>query len=185
MLSPAQVLFSNVTLLVWLPILALLTFLATRFFVQQARRQASADSAIPSGITLAQRPVLTPAETNFFRALQTAVGTEYSIFPQLPIWIMIEPAVKYSPAARAFTNQINLKRIDFLLVESATLLPYMAIELDDRSHQHEKSQQRDAFIDEVFAQAGLKLIHVRAAVTYNPHVLRKQLGLTVPETLSA
>jgi len=185
MLTPAQVLSSNVTLLIWLPILALLTFLATRFITQWTRRRASSGSVITSGVTLVQRPVLTPTEINFFRALQTAVGTEYSIFPQLPVWTVIEPAVKDSPAARAFTNRINLKRIDFLLVESKTLRPYMAIELDDRSHQREDRQKRDAFIDEVFAQAGLKLIHVRAAATYNPQVLRKQLGLTVLETISA
>lgn len=185
MLSPAQVLSSNIILLIWLPILALFTFLATRFLTQWTRRRASSDSAIPSGVTLAQRAVLTPAETNFFRALQAAVGTEYSIFPQLPLWTLIEPAVKDSPAARAFTNRINLKRIDFLLVESTTLRPYMAIELDDRSHQRDDRQERDAFVDEVFHRAGLTLVHIRGAAAYNPETIRKQLGLTVREQLSA
>lgn len=185
MLTPAQVLSSNVISFIWMPILALLLFLAIRLLVQRTRRQANSSAAVPSGVMLIQRPVLTPAEAQFFRVLQAAVGSEYIIFPQLSIWTLIEPAVKDSPAARAFTNRINLKRIDFLLVESTTLRPYMAIELDDRSHQRDERQKRDAFVDEVFHRAGLTLIHISGGAGYNPETIRKQLGLTVGEQLSA
>ena len=137
MLNPAQVLSSNLTPFFWLLILVVLIFLAVRYYTLLSRRQADRASDLNPGITLTQRPILTAAETKFFRALQAAVGKQYAIFPQLPLWTLIQPEANDPNAARAFNNRINLKRLDFVLVDSTSLMPYLAIELGDRSHQQE------------------------------------------------
>ena len=185
MLNPAQVLSSNLTPFFWLLILVVLIFLAVRYYTLLSRRQPDRASDLNPGITLTQRPILTAAETKFFRALQAAAGKQYTIFPQLPLWTLIQPEANDPNAARAFNNRINLKRLDFVLVDSTSLMPYMAIELDDRSHQREDRRKRDAFVDDVLNQAGIKIVHIRASSTYAPHTIRDQLGLTILEDVSA
>lgn len=185
MLSPAQVLSSNLTPFFWLLILAVLIFLATRYYTLLCRRQPDRASALHPGVKLTQRPILTAAETKFFRTLQTAVGKQYTIFPQLPLWTLVQPDSNDLNEARAFNNRINLKRIDFVLVDSTSLMPYMAIELDDRSHQRQDRQKRDAFVDDVLNQAGIKIVHIRASSTYDLRTIRTQLGLTILEDVPA
>lgn len=185
MLNPAQVLPSNLAPFFWLAILAVLIFLAVRYYTLPSRRQPDRGPDLGIGVSLTQRPILTAAETKFFRALQATVGKQYTIFPQLPLWTLIQPESNDPNAARAFNNRINLKRIDFVLVDSASLMPYMAIELDDRSHDREDRQRRDAFVDEVLNQAGIKIVHIRASSTYDLQTIRTQIGLTILEDVPA
>ena len=177
MLNPTQVLSSNLAPFFWLAILAVLIFLAVRYYTLPSRRQPDRGPVLDIGISLTQRPIMTAAETKFFRALQAAVGKQYTIFPQLPLWTLIQPESNDANAARAFNNRINLKRIDFVLVDSTSFMPYVAIELDDRSHQREDRQRRDAFVDEVLKQAGIKIVHIRAASNYDLQTIRvEELG---------
>ncbi len=185
MLNPAQVLSANLTPFLWLLILVVLIVFATRHLTLRSRRQPDRAAALRAGVTLTQRPILTAAETKFFRILLAAVGKQYTIFPQLPLWTLIQPESKDPHAARVFNNRINLKRIDFVLVDSTSLMPYMAVELDDRSHQRENRQKRDAFVDEVLNQAGIKIVHVKASSTYDLQTIRTQLGLTILEDVPA
>ena len=185
MLNPTQALSSNLTPFFWLLILAVLILLAMRYLNLLSRNQPDRAAALRAGITLTQRPILTATETKFFRALQAAVGKQYTIFPQLPLWTLIQPESNDPNAARVFNNRINLKRIDFVLVDSTSLMPYVAIELDDRSHQREDRQKRDSFVDDVLDHAGIKIVHIRASCTYDPEEIRNQLGLTILEDVPA
>jgi len=64
-------------------------------------------------------------------------------------------------------------------------MPYMAIELDDRSHQREDRQKRDAFVDDVLTQAGIKIAHIWASSPYDLQTIRNQLSLTILHDISA
>jgi len=185
MFNPTQVLSSSLAPLFWLAILAGLIVLAVRYYILRSRRQPDRGPALDIGVSLTQRPILTAAETKFFRALQAAVGKQYTIFPQLPLWTLIQPESNDPNAARAFNNRINLKRIDFVLVDSTSLMPCVAIELDDRSHQREDRQKRDAFVDQVLTQAGIRIVHIRASSTYDLQTIRTQIGLTILEDVPA
>lgn len=46
------------------------------------------------------------------------------------------------------------------------MTPVLAVELDDQSHQREIRKDRDAFVDGVFAAAGVPLLHIPAKNTY-------------------
>lgn len=44
--------------------------------------------------------------------------------------------------------------------------PILGIELDDKSHEHPDRKERDRFVDEVFAAAGLPILHIKVKRTY-------------------
>ncbi len=64
-------------------------------------------------------------------------------------------------------NRINRKHVDFLICEPKMMRPRFAIELDDRSHQRPEREARDDFVDGVFEEARLPLIHVPVQMAYN------------------
>ncbi|MFN7021484.1 MAG: DUF2726 domain-containing protein [Phycisphaerales bacterium] len=79
-------------------------------------------------------------------------------------------------------NRIERKHTDFLLCHPEATSPLLAIELDDRSHQHRDDRKaRDRFVDAASAAAGLPIIHIPAAAAYDPRALtdtlRTALGL--------
>ena len=72
---------------------------------------------------------------------------------------------------QTYMNKIDRKRVDFLLCDPKTLKPVLAIELDDSSHERLNRQERDHFVDEVFAAAQLPLVRVPVRQSYNVNEL--------------
>jgi len=69
---------------------------------------------------------------------------------------------------QGYRNKIDRKHVDFLLCDPATMKPRCGVELDDSSHARRDRQDRDEFVDQVFAVAGLPLVRVPAQAAYNP-----------------
>lgn len=177
MFQPTNVLPALVSSLSWLA-LALVILIVFRYLVAWFWRKSwqSTKSTVPSDIKVEQRPILSAAEEQFFRVLQATIGDRHTIFPQLPLWILIEPRSTDFTTCKAFNNRINQKRVDFVIVDTQTLRPVLAIELDDRSHQRADRQDRDAFVEELFQKAGISLIRVRTAGSYDPLAIRSRLA---------
>lgn len=116
------------------------------------------------------------AAADYIRTLESAVGGQYLICPQLPIWTFVA-ARSVKGGRGAFTNQINLKRVDFVLVDRHSFSPIVVIELDDRSHLDKRGQHRDAFVGAVLERAGLPLIQIPASQTYDVNAIRRRLAL--------
>ena len=112
---------------------------------------------------------LSPAETSFFQVLKSLVGAGLVICPQVSLAELF--FVPHGESSQAYQNKIDRKRVDFLLCDPKTLKPVFAIELDDSSHARLDRQERDAFVDEVFAAAQLPLLHVPARPAYNTQEL--------------
>jgi hypothetical protein len=112
---------------------------------------------------------LSPAETSFFQVLKSLVGAGLVICPKVSFAELFY--VPRSESFQTYQNKIDRKRVDFLLCEPKTLKPVFAIELDDSSHARPDRQERDAFVDEVFAAAQLPLLHIPARSTYNTQEL--------------
>ena len=89
------------------------------------------------------------------------------------------------PPLKGPTHRISLTPVDFVLVDPTSLEPHVVIELDDRSHEQETRQKRDAFLATVLEQAGIELVRIRTAATYNSQTIRNQLGLNTLENLAA
>jgi hypothetical protein len=108
---------------------------------------------------------LTAAELSFYHVLRLALKDTVVIQTRVSLADIFFTARPHeNQAARA---RIAQKHVDFLLCEPQSLRPLVAIELDDASHAREDRQERDQFVNEVFAAAGLPLVHQRAQRTYN------------------
>lgn len=109
---------------------------------------------------------LSAAELSFFDVLRTVVGNRAVLCTKVALgdvfWVKRDDASRH----RIYTNKIDRKHVDFLVCDPATMRPLLGIELDDKSHQRQDRQERDAFVDQVFNAAGLPLLHIPAKRGY-------------------
>ncbi len=111
--------------------------------------------------------LLTPTEKDFLEVLRQIVGDKYSIELQVPLSRIVSPI----DSSAHFTNyrdfnKISAKSIDFVLYDKE-YKPYLAIELDDRSHSRWDRIKRDAFVNDVMKSVGLRLIHIKVSYSYD------------------
>ncbi|MCA9036343.1 MAG: DUF2726 domain-containing protein [Planctomycetaceae bacterium] len=141
---------------------------------------------MPSGTEAAGLPYrhrddfLSPAELSFYHVLRQAVGSQFEICPKVNLWDLF--FVARPNENRGAKGRIDRKHVDFVLCEPRTMRPVCAIELDDRSHQKAHRRQRDAFVDEVFATAGVPLLHVAAARSYSAVEISSQISELMQQT---
>ena len=110
---------------------------------------------------------LSPAEKNFYHVLQTAVSSWAVIFTKVSLDDLFYAKSGDHKSKVAYRNKIARKHIDFLLCDPQSLSPLLGIELDDASHQRTSRQERDRFVEQVFAAAGLPLHRVSVEPSYN------------------
>jgi very-short-patch-repair endonuclease len=118
---------------------------------------------------------LSLAEFSFYRVLCTVVGNRGVVCPKVnlaDIFYVARPNEN-----RVYRNRIDRKHVEFLLCDPTTMKPKLGIELDDSSHGRRERQDRDAFVDRVFAAAGLRLLHIPAHAAYNPTALWSQIAV--------
>lgn len=122
-----------------------------------------------------KQSLLTPAEKNFLSVLEQVVGDRYRIENQVQLSRIVTPLDSNANFTnyRDF-NQIKAKSIDFVLYDKS-YKPYLCIELDDRSHLRWKTIKRDAFVDGVMKDVGLRIIHIPASYSYNSENLSRQI----------
>jgi hypothetical protein len=124
---------------------------------------------------------LSPAELNFYRVLVTVTADWATLFIKVNLGDLFYAKTGEYGQNQAYRNKIDRKHVDFLLCDPNTLRPLLAIELDDNSHTRPDRQARDAFVDGVFAAAGLPLLHVPVSHSYPTKklhtFLRRKAGL--------
>jgi hypothetical protein len=118
--------------------------------------------------------ILTRPEGILYRSLLRAVGEKYQVMAKVRLWDFIwlenEP-----PNRKEYLARLSCRHVDFLLCESHTLKPLLAIELDDRSHHTPKGEADDRFKDELLVAAGLPLLRLDQP-TYTPRILRERVA---------
>ncbi len=140
--------------------------------------------AAPAEYTYALRDdFLSHAEVSFFQVLRAAVAADSLIFPKVRLADLVFPPRQEGQFGA--WQRINRKHVDFVLCDPRTLRPLVALELDDRSHRRPDRLERDAFVDRVFADAGLPLVHVPARRSYDTRMVTAliaaaQTGLVDP-----
>lgn len=124
---------------------------------------------------------LSSAELSFYHVLQQAVGDWAIVCPKISLGDLFYAKSGERGSNQAYTNKIDRKHVDFLLCNPRTMRPLLGIELDDSSHQKSSRQERDRFVEKVFATANLPLFRQPVRSTYNVHeltlTLRQQAGL--------
>ncbi|MDY0341463.1 MAG: DUF2726 domain-containing protein [Coriobacteriia bacterium] len=122
---------------------------------------------------------LSAAELSFYRALSAAVGTKTHVCPKVnlaDLFFVAKPNENQGARGR-----ISQKHVDFVLCDPESMRPLAGVELDDSSHARADRQTRDELVNGVFAAAGLPLIRIPAAASYNP----ADIALKVAAHLSA
>jgi hypothetical protein len=117
------------------------------------------------------------AEASFYRVLKNMAADHLVICPKVSLAEIFY--VSRPNENGAYFNKINRKHVDFLLCDPTTLKPRLAIELDDSSHKREDRMERDDFVDEVFAAAGLSLMRVPVQAAYNTSELAELFKSTL------
>jgi len=86
--------------------------------------------------------------------------------------------------AAGYGALISSKQIDFVLCEPHSTRIVLAIELDDESHGLADRRERDKFLDNAMQAAGVPLLRVVAAPSYDVATLREAIRQAVPRRLS-
>ena len=109
--------------------------------------------------------LLTYRERVLFRALVEDVGNQYQIFAKVRLGDIFKLANE--PENRKFhSNQLHCKHFDFLLCDKDSYRPFLAIELDDSSHEKYGHRERDEFKERACMETGLKLWRLPLQQTY-------------------
>ena len=129
----------------------------------------------PAALPYARRDdFLSPAEHSFYSVLTNMLGEHFTVCPKVSLSDVFYINPRKVPAGEkpiSYRNRIDRKHVDFLICTPKTMIPVLGIELDDKSHRRVDRQVRDAFVDSVFTAAGLPLLHVPAAASYNTREL--------------
>ncbi|MGP9510807.1 MULTISPECIES: DUF2726 domain-containing protein [unclassified Halomonas] len=123
-----------------------------------------------------RRFLFTKTEWHFASTLQEAIQADWLMMGKVRIAdiLAVERHAKVSKSDwfRAFTK-ISSKHIDYVLVSPKTGIIECCIELDDPSHNRKDRIERDVFVNNAFAQAGLPLLRIPTAKHYDAYELRK------------
>lgn len=119
----------------------------------------------------AQPRLITPAELRFLHTgLQPAIADRFYIGVQVPMTAVLQ--VEEDQWDKAAGRKIRQKRLDFVLAYPKTFRIAAVIELDDKTHELEHRKERDRFIEEAFATAGVLLIRLPIYRKYEPKKIR-------------
>lgn len=119
---------------------------------------------------------MTERERVFFQKLKVICGDSLVVFSQVRLSSFLSHKV-YGQNYRAALHHINQKSVDFLLCDSRTFRPLIAIELDDRTHDLAERKKRDIEVEAVFKSAKFPLLRTNDVEIDNSELKRKILEL--------
>jgi predicted RNA-binding Zn-ribbon protein involved in translation (DUF1610 family) len=125
---------------------------------------------------------LSPAELSYYKVLTSVLGPKATLFSKVSLSDII--FVAKTDQFMSYFNRISRRHVDFLLCESSTLKPVLAIELDDASHNRPDRRERDRFLDEVLRAADLALLRVSPKMQYTREEVISQLKPFLAATAS-
>ncbi|OGK39583.1 hypothetical protein A2954_02215 [Candidatus Roizmanbacteria bacterium RIFCSPLOWO2_01_FULL_37_12] len=99
--------------------------------------------------------LLTHNEQRFYRDLQKVFGEEYYIFSHVSLTSLLKIRPDQKDLYEKHAN-INKFYFDFVLVAKEQFKPVLVVELNDRTHGHNKRFQRDAYFSSMLASADIR-----------------------------
>jgi hypothetical protein len=112
-----------------------------------------------------REPFLSSTELALFRVLTELMGNRYVICPKVALndlFYIVRPNENVH-----FFNKFFRKHVDFLLCEKRTLSPAFGVEIV-RPISKGEARDSDKFLQELFANAGLPLVHIPSSEAYEP-----------------
>lgn len=127
--------------------------------------------------------LLSPGEKRFFDALSQSIPPNLYVCPKVRIADLIDVHLdKNAPDFWKHLAPINQKHVDFILVNRSDFAPRAAIELDGLSHKDQDRAKRDSFIDGVFQNAGIPMLHIPVSGFYRYNDLRHLVEAAITGT---
>lgn len=123
--------------------------------------------------------LLSKGERAFWYPLFKACEGKYRIFCKVRLADVI---VTPETTSRYWFKKIRGYHVDFVLCNPHTTAPLLVVELDDRSHESTRAQERDAFKESVLAAAKLPLYRVTCQQAYDPGELARAIDSRVEKT---
>lgn len=125
-------------------------------------------------IRYAHKHILTENEQRFYHELKKMADSHHLLVcPKVGLKELF--VVKTSKANYMLGfNKINRKHIDFILCDQDLRLK-LGIELDDRSHELDKTGVNDSIKDMIFRQNGIPLVRVKAKYNYTSEYIDSHL----------
>ena len=122
-------------------------------------------------------PLFSPAERSFLGVLMQAVPDETIVMGKVRVADVITTVKGLGNSERqsAF-NKISAKHFDYVVCDRSTLKVLSVVELNDKSHKAKKRAERDAFLREACASAGLRLLEFEAKASYSVAEVRNRLA---------
>jgi len=123
-----------------------------------------------------REPFLSSTEAALFRVLREMVGGRYLICPKVAlndVFYIVRPNENVH-----FFNKIFRKHVDFLLCDPQTMIPAFGVEIVKPVARTE-TRESDQFMEELFANAGLPLVHVPSSDHYDPSDIMHLFQLAV------
>lgn len=140
----------------------------------RSRSQKPPPEKNPVSFPYAKRDAfLSAGEFRFYEVLRLLVPEGYTLIAKVRLGDLF--FVSRPHENRGAQNKIDRKHVDFVICDSSTMQPSLAIELDDSSHERKDRTERDVFVDQVFEAAELPLLHVRVVQTYDATGLEEQI----------
>ena len=121
---------------------------------------------------------LSPSEFSFYKVLTSLSAGRFTIQSKVrlaDVFFVARPNENMS-----YFNRIAQRHLDFLVCDLSTMKPLFGIELDDASHQRSDRQERDGFVEKVFAAAKLPLVRVPVQREYSPRQLAELIAPYLP-----
>jgi len=112
-----------------------------------------------------REPFLASTELALFRLLTELMGNRYSICPKVSlndVFYIARPNENVH-----FFNKFFRKHVDFLLCERQTLAPAFGVEIV-RPISKGEARESDRFLESLFTDAGLPLVHIPFKESYDP-----------------
>ena len=129
------------------------------------------------GYEVRRDALFTKAERNFLYVLDEAVGTQFRVMGKVRLADIFKPVRGLDNSERATAqNRINAKHVDYVLCDPETMAPVCLVELDDATHRRNDRRERDAFVDQVCAEAGMPIAHIPARDYITPDEVRAAIG---------
>ncbi len=130
-----------------------------------------------------QDALFTEAERSFLGVLESALGTDLRVFGKVRLAdvIKVKPGLPNGPQQQAF-NRIKAKHLDFVVCRPDDLAVEFVVELDDASHNRQDRKDRDAFLDEALAAAGVPIFRFTAKRAYAVGEVREALFEAASDT---
>jgi very-short-patch-repair endonuclease len=136
-----------------------------RFCSLRALRRKFGDPLPAAFPYRARASLVTKNEMLFYTALRRAAGARFTIAPKVRLADVI--TCRRAAWSMGYGRLIAQKHIDFLVCDPAGLRVLLAVEVDDHSHERRDRQRRDRFVDRALRAAGVPLVRVRAAASYD------------------